>query len=728
MPTLHEYNIICLKLRVNPSYAMELPIRLCEPLSGDFDGDQLAIHLIPEDIAEDTFQKMSPRYVHLYKKNLQPIYVPNHETLNGLAVATGVDYDDPDELKEPKLLYTSYTDLLKDVEVNKKISLSRVVLFTGKVGEIEYKNKITTLGKLRLSKIVNADIDLIPGVIDPPMTKMTSKGAAKLVLYMQQFPEYVERLNELQKYALMVVTRKGVVTFDFDTLYADTDNDTYREIKDIADNPKLTDKQKLLMMNEKYKEYLVTVKDSLNEDIKRDVKDANRVKVDSIVAMVAPALIVSGVDEKPIITRSTLIDGFTEKDFQVHAIENRSLQSIKVMGVPSSGYLTRQISFLMNDYIYKVGSDPDNKCILLPRYRTEGRTSINGKIYPKFNGKPDESDLVLVRSIITKANDTSVVTSDLISNLYTDIEDGSPIGSSFSTSLTQALTQSALSLKHGGHERVIDETGYLRAPKNCRVREQGRFLFLESGSEEFMYPRPVNIVLNDKPKFKKGELIGTAYRTTSPIYKLNALIKLMRARGSDGTRYFEKDNVIISDCYALDSGTIHYVPDKNGDITVRIGSRNYDYNPESMYYYPDGYEVKKFQRICSGVVNMGRVIQELGTDLQSVYLIFRKQFYELISSDFSKGNPLGGGDMREELVEMAFIALSNVKQDEHDVEKIDFLGTYSGVQNNDSFYTLLSYGYSGRVVNKALNGEVELKGDVMSETILGLLLNNSLDD
>lgn len=35
MPTLHEYNIICLKLRVNPSYAMELPIRLCEPLSGD---------------------------------------------------------------------------------------------------------------------------------------------------------------------------------------------------------------------------------------------------------------------------------------------------------------------------------------------------------------------------------------------------------------------------------------------------------------------------------------------------------------------------------------------------------------------------------------------------------------------------------------------------------------------------------------------------------------------
>ena len=249
--------------------------------------------------------------------------------------------------------------------------------------------------------------------------------------------------------------------------------------------------------------------------------------------------------------------------------------------------------------------------------------------------------------------------------------------------------------KHGGHERVIDETGYLKAPRSCKLREEGKWMILEGGGEELKFPKPINIVFNDKTRFKKGELIGTAYRTTSPIYKLNALIKLMRARGSDGTRYFEKDNVIISDCYALESGVIKYTENDEGEITISIGNKRYDYNPESMYYYPDGTEVKKYQRICSGVVNMGRVIQELGTDLQSIYLIFRKQFYELISSGFAKGDPLGGGDMREELVEMAFIALSNVKQTETDVEKIDFLGTHSGVQNNDSFYTLLSYGYAG---------------------------------
>jgi hypothetical protein len=46
-----------------------------------FDGDQIAVHLVPQEIAEETMRKMSPRYVMKYKKNLEPINVPSHETL-----------------------------------------------------------------------------------------------------------------------------------------------------------------------------------------------------------------------------------------------------------------------------------------------------------------------------------------------------------------------------------------------------------------------------------------------------------------------------------------------------------------------------------------------------------------------------------------------------------------------------------------------------------------------
>lgn len=245
-----------------------------------------------------------------------------------MAVATSITYDDPSEIDDPRLYYESYADLLKDVEVNKKIPLTRLVRFSGQVGELKYENQITTLGRLRISRIINADIDSIPGIIEGKLGKIDAGAAARLTVYMQQFPEYVERMQELQKYALKVVTRKGVVTFDFDTLYAKTDTETYEIIKKIADDPKLTDQQKILMMNEEYKKYLSEVKDTIRDDVKKDVKDANRVKIDSIIDMVAPSLIISGVDEKPIINRTRMIAGMNSKDYTYAAIENRGLQSI----------------------------------------------------------------------------------------------------------------------------------------------------------------------------------------------------------------------------------------------------------------------------------------------------------------------------------------------------------------------------------------------------------------
>lgn len=53
-----------------PDYAIHMPILLCEPLAGDYDGDQIAVHLIPQEYADETMRLMSPRYVTKYKKNL----------------------------------------------------------------------------------------------------------------------------------------------------------------------------------------------------------------------------------------------------------------------------------------------------------------------------------------------------------------------------------------------------------------------------------------------------------------------------------------------------------------------------------------------------------------------------------------------------------------------------------------------------------------------------------
>lgn len=387
----------------------------------------------------------------------------------------------------------------------------------------------------------------------------------------------------------------------------------------------------------------------------------------------------------------------------------------------------------MNNFLYKNGEDPDNQGLLIPRYKALGRTTVDGKVISdKPIANPSEDDLVLIRSIVTKnKGDLNVVTPDLLGKNKYDFTDGAAIGLSFGTSLMEGTTQAALGLKHGGHERVLDLTSYLKAPKDCTFREEGKWIYLKVRGGELKYPRPDNLVTMGKDTFKAGEEICCAYNTTSPIYKLNCMINLLRARGSNGQRYFEKENVLVSDCYALNDGVIRYDEDKNGNIRVYIDNEEYQYNPKCMYYFPDGAKVKKFDRICNGVVRMDNVAARFNKvkDINSVYTIFRKQFYEVTDNGFVKTGITDLHSTQEELIELLFAGLTKVTYNPKTskIEEIDYQGTQTAVLNKPSFYTTLSYGFASKSINKALKGDVSLQGDVMSEVILGLLVNDKLD-
>lgn len=279
----------------------------------------------------------------------------------------------------------------------------------------------------------------------------------------------------------------------------------------------------------------------------------------------------------------------------------------------------------------------------------------------------------------------------------------------------------------------MSREGILYAPKAIKgVREDGEFLYLEcvSGGKELKYPNPHNLVMTPQKTFKAGDIVCAAYNTTSPIVKLNSLIKLTQATGGRGIRYYEKDNVLQTECYAYSDGTIHYSQSKSGEVVVEIGDIRYQYNPSCMYYYPEGTEIKKYQRFCSGVVDMGRVMHRFGTDIQSSYIVFRKQFYTLQEGGYlSKG--LSAHSLQEELCEMLFASLINIGLDSADINKVtdaEYLGTAKGIMNSKSFYTMLSYGYASRVISQAMKGETEIKGDVMTDVVLNLVLNNTLDE
>lgn len=389
---------------------------------------------------------------------------------------------------------------------------------------------------------------------------------------------------------------------------------------------------------------------------------------------------------------------------------------------------------MLNNYTFtREGEDKDNEGLMIPRYLATGRTAPNGKVYPEV-ARTNEDDLVPVRSIVKKkTGDINMVTPDLLSKrfLQASFPNNSALGLSAGTSFSESTTQSILGLKHGGHERIQDLTGNLYAEKDCTVREEGKWLILKVRGGEQKFPRPSNWVAMPKEKYSAGELIGTAYNSTSPVYKLNAVIKLMNAKGSSGIKYYEKDKVVIADCYSYNEGKIKYVEDKEGRIEVYIGDTRYAYSPESMYYFPEGTVIKKYQRFCSGVANMRQVSSDLGSDIDGIFNIFRKQYYSLTSASYQKNGVVSPGDMQEEIVELVFTGLTNPKyvdgNPENKLEELEYLGTQNAILNRKSFFTTLSYGWSNKIIGKALSGEIELENDVMTDTILGVLMNDKLD-
>ena len=177
--------------------------------------------------------------------------------------------------------------------------------------------------------------------------------------YLYGYDDWVEKANEIQKFALKVVSKTGVATFDYKTLYANTDTKTYKEIEKICDNPELTDKQKLVLLSEAYAKYEKEVEAEFSSDLKNELDRAGRVKIASIVAMNMPQLIISGVEEKPIITRNingegeSLLEGYNEKNYIIHAIENRSLTTLKQSGVNS---LNRCVTIKSHNYCWKIAN------------------------------------------------------------------------------------------------------------------------------------------------------------------------------------------------------------------------------------------------------------------------------------------------------------------------------------------------------------------------------------
>lgn len=655
-PTLHEFNILSMKVRLNSNYTIGLPLMVCKPLNADFDGDTISFIAIPEDEIEAADRRMSPKNLVYYKKNDILIFLPSQETLNGLNIATILLPTDP----------TRTFKSLEDAEklIPQGLDEKDIIIIDGKT---------TSIYREQISKILGFDVNQIIGE-----ERINSKWIVDIVAKLNEDPLRTEKLRDLQNFGLEVVTVEGVTSLDLNSIY-----NTYKEEFDashIIDDPNLSNEEKISRVDTLYKEYLNKRLDELDESLKDTISASDKIRMSSLMSIINPQIYIDA-DQNMTVTKKSIAKGMSFEDTVDHALENRFIMDIKKRSVPLSGYLDRQGSFAAYAYKFSDQKDPENKGILIPADRAKGRTLVNGKIY-KGGAK---GEWVRVRSLIT-GTIPNVATADCYNLETLDVFDGDNLGISFMTSIVENLTQSGLSLKHGGRLFEIDRSSVLRAPFDCRIElDKDWVTFIGKGLNSRV-PRPNKFqIFEGKKSFKKGDIVGWIFKLVNPSYNLDSLIKLLGANSSKSTKKHEKNVLNIQDCYSITDGPIYYTIEEDHVIAMISGSKHV-LSKDTLLLFPEGSHVNKGDRISSGVVDLPLLLGATD-DLDLIYRIFRDQYITLM-----------GMSIREEMMEFLFTVICKSETP----NELNYMGIAKKARSNKSFFSLISFERASQVVKSAI--------------------------
>jgi DNA-directed RNA polymerase, beta'' subunit/160 kD subunit len=677
-PTLHEYNCLACKVRLTDDYTMSLPLTLCKSMGADFDGDTLAWYMIPEEVQEEVSRKMSPRNMVFYKKSLEPLFSPNHEIMNGLTIATKVQY--------PKVerTYQSFSDALRD-EQESILSPWEVVIIEG--GR-------TTVSRWILGKIFDINLEEFLGGLD---NYLDSKGVNKLMKNVGKLGDRVERLFEAQKFSLRTVSKFGSTTPKITELVP-SETTMVKDYEDVMSDESLSTLEKEIKIRLLYESYLENEQGSIDSELSSRIKESSRAKVSQLISMKSLQLNFTPQGEFSL-SKTTLVEGMSPKDYENHAIENRAVQDIKVLSVPISGNLTRHYVYLGCHHKLHKGEDKDNSGILIKEKDALGRTRLDGIIVKESSS----DELIKVRSILTSTVGENNITLDMISREIEYVEDGN-LGISLTSSSNEGVTQSSLSLKHGGNLFNLDPNAALYAPEDCVLTCSKNTLELTTEGSKLILPKSRTFVINRvrDNSYEKGDLIGYSYNPTTPSSNLDGIIRLTKSRAMIQEKRFARNEVISSQCYALSDGIISYDFSK-GEVT--IGTHTYELNPNCTYYFPSGTIVKKYDRICSGVADLDFILSNSST-MEEGYYFFRNQFNELISG------------ISHPLIEFIYSLI--VKETDRG---ITLRGVLDSIYDDSSLYMGLSFEAPRKTFKKILPEKgLVIVNDTFTESQLSLLL------
>lgn len=265
--------------------------------------------------------------------------------------------------------------------------------------------------------------------------------------------------------------------------------------------------------------------------------------------------------------------------------------------------------------------------------------------------------------------------------------------------------------KHGGNLFNLDPDDKLIALEDGKLELTDDWIILHGKSgQDYKYPRGNNFVQNYSPgdNYKKGSPLGRNYHAVTPAYRLDSVIKLCLARTTNGTKSFSNNLKLTSECYCIKDGIIKYTIGSDGLTKVTIGDEEYAYNPDCIYKFPDGAKVKKYDRICTGTLDMKSMIYKV-TDYVDLFYFFRNQFNELMDG------------ISPELIEFIYVILTK-KQDDH----VEMKSVMQTIHGSDSFFKSLAFGDARKSFEKIGYEGIDFVADPITSVILSLIVNNEI--
>lgn len=400
-PTLHKYSVQAFYPRLVEGEAIRIHPLVCKAFNADFDGDQMAVHILLTDEAiEEAKKEMMSSQNIVNISNGQVLASPAKDMLIGFYMMT-----DLVESKNPRIFATS--DLAIKAYERDDISINEEILVGIKGEAIK-----TSVGRVIFNSILPEDYPFINERID-------NRGVKKIIDKIKSSSDLsvvVELLDNMKALGFKFATD---LAFSFAMEDCQVDFDIKSEIK------KIEEKDEQLLDN--YLQGLITKKEKVNistnmwDDFADELAEmawSKLPKENSIYQMVESGGNGGKIQARQVLTikgvvrdsrgnlvampiKSNYRDGLSAFEYFVAANGGRKGIADRSLKTSSSGYLTRKLVDVAHDVIIRhddCGYDGEGLSI---RKSDDRRIDFKDRIFGRVLAK----DLVIGKNTIAKRNE-----------------------------------------------------------------------------------------------------------------------------------------------------------------------------------------------------------------------------------------------------------------------------------------------------------------------------------